>query len=265
MSKNFYFISGLPRSGSTLLANVLAQNPKFHISPTSGILDILFLVRNNWNKIVEFQANPNEQQKLQVLRGILQSYYSNVDAPIVFDRSRSWLAHLEMAEAITGKEAKILVPVRDVRDVLSSIEKLYRKTSGTSQIPHEEPQYLQFQDVAFRVNFWAQKDQLVGLAYTRIKDAIGRGHAKKMLFVPYEKLTSKPEVILEQIYSFLGEEQFKHNINNVSQVIHEDDRVHGFAGLHDIKPKIETQKMQWPEILGEEIAKPFADLNFWNK
>ena len=46
MEKTFHFISGLPRSGSSLLANVLAQNPRFCVSPTSGILDIMFMVRN---------------------------------------------------------------------------------------------------------------------------------------------------------------------------------------------------------------------------
>lgn len=37
-AKKYYFISGLPRSGSTLLANILAQNPRFHATATSGIL-----------------------------------------------------------------------------------------------------------------------------------------------------------------------------------------------------------------------------------
>src|SRR4051812_24056449 len=126
MSKSIHFISGLPRSGSSLLANLLAQNPKFHVSPTSGVLDVLFLVRNSWDKLIEFQANPANEQKLLVLHGILESFYSNVEKPVVFDRSRSWVAHLEMAEAILNHQAKVLVPVRDVRDIIASFEKLYR-------------------------------------------------------------------------------------------------------------------------------------------
>jgi len=266
VNKTVHFISGLPRSGSTLLANVLAQNPKFHVSPTSGILDIMFMVRNSWNKIVEFQAAPCDEQKLLVLKGILQSFYSRQEASVVFDRSRSWLAHLEMAEAVQETKPKVIVPVRDVRDVLASLEKLHRKTAATGQTPHEEQQYLQWQDMSFRVNFWAQKDQLVGLAYIRIKDAIARGWGKNMLFVPYEKFTSKPRDTMERIYEFLGEDYYKHNFNDVKQVIHEDDRVHGFAGLHTIKSKIEpAEDAQWQKILSEELAKPFAELSFWNK
>src|SRR4051794_4991565 len=54
--KKYCFISGLPRSGSTLLANLLAQNPRFHASATSGILDVVFGVRNHWDQLPQFQA-----------------------------------------------------------------------------------------------------------------------------------------------------------------------------------------------------------------
>ena len=40
--RQFHFISGLPRSGSTLLAGILRQNPRFHASmssPVSGLLN----------------------------------------------------------------------------------------------------------------------------------------------------------------------------------------------------------------------------------
>ena len=54
--KKFYFIAGLPRSGSTLLANILAQNPKFHTTSTSGVMDVMFGVRNNWDNLIEFKG-----------------------------------------------------------------------------------------------------------------------------------------------------------------------------------------------------------------
>jgi sulfotransferase len=85
-----HFISGLPRSGSTLLANLLAQNPRFHSTATSGILEILFLVRNGWDKVLEFRAAvdraANEAEKVRVLRGILQAYHGERGRPVVFDK-----------------------------------------------------------------------------------------------------------------------------------------------------------------------------------
>ena len=39
--KEYYFISGLPRSGSTLLSSILRQNPKFHADISSSLEPIL--------------------------------------------------------------------------------------------------------------------------------------------------------------------------------------------------------------------------------
>ena len=32
--KTIHFIAGMPRAGSTILGNILAQNPRFHVTPT---------------------------------------------------------------------------------------------------------------------------------------------------------------------------------------------------------------------------------------
>src|SRR5687768_8948648 len=103
LKKTIHLISGLPRSGSTLLANLLAQNPRFQATASSGILDVLFNVRNIWDTLGEFRAMPpaaSEAAKLRVFRGILDGYYADCSQPVIFDKSRSWLAYLEMAEAI---------------------------------------------------------------------------------------------------------------------------------------------------------------------
>ncbi|MFS4516638.1 sulfotransferase, partial [Delftia tsuruhatensis] len=42
MPRTLHFISGLPRSGSTLLAGILRQNPRFHAamsSPVAGLVN----------------------------------------------------------------------------------------------------------------------------------------------------------------------------------------------------------------------------------
>lgn len=78
MKKELFFISGLPRSASTLLANLCLQNPKFHATNTSGLVNLLFLVRNQWHKITEHQAHPDNEALVNVLKGITNSYYQLV-------------------------------------------------------------------------------------------------------------------------------------------------------------------------------------------
>ena len=84
--KNFYFISGLPRSGSTLLCNILAQNENLFVSKaTSGCHDVLFGVRNQWDKLIEHQAEGVDYDQLKrVLSGILHNYHST-DKNIIID------------------------------------------------------------------------------------------------------------------------------------------------------------------------------------
>ncbi len=262
ISKKINFISGLPRSGSTLLANILAQNPRFHTTATSGIADIIFGVRNQWDKLVEFQAHPDEAAKRRVLRGILYSYYENIDKPVIFDKSRSWVSLIEMANSVLDHKPKILVPVREIRDILASFEKIWRRVSSSNQLAQEHENYLKFQFVEGRCEVWMGGNQPLGLAYGRVRDAIIRGHSSQMFFVEFEALTHSPEKTMKEIYSFLDEKYYDHNFDCVEQVTWENDRVHGVEGLHDIRKKVVPMEPQWPNILGH-AADPYKGLEFW--
>lgn len=264
MNKTYYFIAGMPRSGSTLLCNILAQNPNFHTTGTSGIMDVMFGVRNNWDNLIEFKATPNEPAKLRVLKGILDAFYADIEKPVVFDKCRGWVSLLEMAENVLGQKAKVLVPVRDVRDVLASFEKLWRENSKTSQMKEESANYFKFQTVEGRVDTWLGPDQPVGLAYNRIVDAIKRGFGDRLLLIDFDDLTHDPAKTMKIVYEFLGQPYYEHDFNNVEQVTWEDDSVHGFKGLHNIRSKVEPLEARWPSVLGQFVEK-LGDLNFWKK
>lgn len=262
MNKNIHFISGFPRSGSTLLCNILAQNPRFHTTATSGIMDIIFGVRNSWDSLVEFKAHPNDEAKTRVLRAILESYFADTDCPVVFDKCRGWVSLLEMAELILGREAKVLVPVRDMRDILASFEKIQRKQASLHQSAFERQHYFESQTVEGRTQLLLQHDKPVGLAYNRVRDALRRGFGNRMYLVEFEKLTSEPAAELARIYAFLGEEPFKHDFEKVEQVTWEDDGVHGIKGLHDIRQAVRPIEPQWPQVLGK-FAEDYGKMNFW--
>ena len=260
-----HFVSGLPRSGSTLLCNILAQNPRFHTAGTSGILDVMFGVRNRWDTLIEFQAMPerrSEAAKLRVLRGILNAYFGDVSRPVAFDKSRGWLAYIEMIEYVLSRKVKILVPVRDIRDVLASFEMLWRHSSRKAQIAGESEKYFQFQTLAGRLDYWSQADQPVGLAYNRLRDAFDRGLSDRLFLVEFEHLTRSPRETMAGIYEFLSEDWFEHDFEHVEQVTVENDRVHGFDNLHTIRSRVEPVPPRWPKALGSAVDK-YKNLNFW--
>lgn len=256
--KTIYFLAGLPRSGSTLLMNILAQNPVIHATPTSGILDMLVSVRNHWNQNEAFRAmdrDLSEGIKERVLRGMLQDYFAHVDQPICIDKNRIWTEYLELAEVLVrGRQnVKVLITVRDLRDVLASFERLYRKTSALSQLAQESGTALKFKTATGRVEVFADDGQPVGRAFNAIRDAVTRGWLDCMHFIEYEQLTRQPQQTLSGIYDFLGIESYAHNFNHVEQVTVEDDFVYGFKDLHIIRPKVEPQSSQWQKTYDDTV------------
>ena len=262
MKKTIHCVSGLPRAGSTLLCSILAQNPRFHVTPTSGIIEIVLMVRSRWNKLVEFQAAPDEEAKLRVMRAVLDGFFNDPKnhQPVVFDKCRAWLAALESLEAILDRPVKVIVPVRDVRDVLASFEQLWRIDSSTWELSQEQANYYKWQTVEGRCEVWMNPNQPVGLAYNRIQDALARGFADRMHFVEFEELTRNPRETLQGIYEFLGEKPYQHDFEQIEPATHEDDSRLGIPGLHEIRPKLEPVLPLWPKYLGN-VADKYSRLN----
>lgn len=265
--KEFYFISGLPRSGSTLLCNILSQNPELFVSKaTSGCHDILFNIRNQWDNIIEHQAEGIDYNQLKrVLQSVLNNYHTT-NSNIIIDKGRGWLSLIEMIEFILDTKCKIIVPVRNINEILASFEKLWRHTTGKTQWVFEKEDYFRSQTVAGRCEIWASANQPIGLAYNRVKDTVSRGLVDRLLFVEMDELTANPAQSLKRIYDFIGKNYFSHNFNQIEQVTKEDDvNVHRIENLHTIRHRVEPVPHQSIEILGLELSQKYSNLEIWRK
>ncbi len=265
--KQLFFLSGLPRSGSSLLCALLQQNPNLHVSGTSGILDMCLNVRNFWPKVVEFQAmDPKVSiaRRVGTLRGMLNGFYADVEQQIVIDKNRHWPAHLEMAENILGAKPKVIVTVRDVRDVLASFERKWRETKADTQVSQEEHNQIDYQSVEGRCAVLTAKNQIVGASVVAIRDAVARGWKQHMHFVEYDQLCENPIGVLAGIYKFLGFDEFKHDAKNVKNNIVERDEVYGWKDLHAIRGIVQPQEPQWPKYLPGPVAAMYEkESKFW--
>jgi sulfotransferase len=246
--KKIYFINGMPRSGSTLLSNILAQNPRFHVTPTSGLSELVYSIHQFWKKNSIIKASETPEKQLAIIKDLFQSYHQDTDRPIVFNKSRGWAPIIELVENSLGRPIKILTTTRKITNILASMEKLYRKEIKNINSPMDMSP--QMQTLEGRLSVWTAQDGLVGSAFNSIRDAVMRGHEKKFHFVDFEKLTTQPELTLKYVYDFLDEGYFKHDFNNVQQYTKENDAEHGFSDLHTIRPKVEPVKDDSQEILG---------------
>lgn len=253
----------MPRSGSTLFQNILAQNPKVHASATSGVLELLYAARGNFTDLNEFKAQDSEMMN-KGFAGFcaagLNGWYSAItDKPIAIDKSRGWLCYFNWLSTFVEKP-KVIVCVRDLRHVLASMEKLYRKNSSR-QDSNDNPSKMEFQTVSQRVTTWLNS-QPVGLSMLRIYDAIQQGNFKHMYVVRYEDLVSEPEKVMEGVYKYIEEEPFQHNFSDIPQATHENDAFHDFAD-HVIRPKLSKAETDPVEILGQDLSDNIVNSNKW--
>lgn len=263
--KEIFYISGLPRSGSTLLCNILAQNPDLYVSPaTSGCHDVLFNIRNLWDGLGEHQAEGVDYEQLRrVLKSVLCSYH-NTEKSLVVDKGRGWISLLEMIEFITEKKPKIIVPVRNITEILASFEKLWRKSTGQSRWGIEDRDYFASQTIEGRCGMWVSADQPVGLAYNRVRDVISRGYKNDLFFLEFDFLTQNPNRAMDMVYDYLELSRFSHNFNLVEQYTKEDDvGHHRIPDLHTIRSKVEPVPHYSLSVLGENVFSKYLNLEIW--
>lgn len=259
MGKTIHMISGLPRSGSTLLCNILAQNPEVHSTPTSACHEALFVLRNAWGEWVEHKAAKSLANNLQPVLNATINAYHNTDRPVVIDKGRGWLSLIELAEFALDRKVKIIVPVRGIPQILSSFEKLHRKTQAKDQ-----GDYFQAQTIQGRAEHLLGAEQVLGLAYNRLKDAMMRGLGDRLCLVEFDDLTHNPKETLEDIYKFLELPNFEHDFTSVEQYTHEDDSVHGMD-LHTIRKDVKPIKDDSVSVLGVDLCKQYNGTEFWRK
>jgi len=125
-----FFQSSLPRSGSTLLQNIMGQNPDFYVTPTSGVLELLYAARGNYSSSPEFKAQDQEDMKegfISFCRGGLEGFYKGItDKKYVIDKSRGWGIHYGFLNSFYP-DPKIVCMIRDPRAIMSSMEKNFRR------------------------------------------------------------------------------------------------------------------------------------------
>lgn len=254
MEKIFYQ-SSLPRAGSTLLQNILAQNPEIYATPTSGVLELIFAARSNYTNSAEFKAQDGEVMKKgfqSFCHEGMKGYYNAItDRKYVIDKSRGWGIHYDFLNFV-NPEPKIICMVRDLRDVFASMEKNFRKNPD-KQDNILDWSKMQGTTVPKRIDIWASNPP-VGMAIERLAEMFRQGISDKVLFVKFEDLCLYPESQMTRIYEYLQIPHFKHDFDNIEQVTKEDDEVYGAFGDHVIRTKLEPVPSQAKQLLGKDVT-----------
>src|SRR5690242_1731262 len=182
----FHFISGLPRSGSTLLAAILNQNPRFHAGMTSPLADIMGVVMAEASSKNDFSFDVSDEQRIAMLRSLVESFYAGqADAGVVFDTSRLWCSRMQLLDTLFP-DGKVIACVRNLSWVLDSMERLVRKQ------PVSVSKVFRFDTnttVYSRVEALTDPRGMLGFAFQATKDAFyGQYAPGHLLVLTYESL-----------------------------------------------------------------------------
>jgi sulfotransferase len=253
--KEVFYQSSLPRSGSTLLQNIIGQNPDFYVTPTSGLMELLYGARAAFTHAKEFKAQ-DQTEMLSAFRGFcaggVHGFFRGLtDKPYVVDKGRGWGVNYSLVSWYQDNP-KMVCTVRDLRSVFSSMEKQYRKSKFLQSEDVNEGE-LKGVDTQHRVDVWGEGIP-TGLAIKRLKQIILEGNDEHILFVRYEDLMLQPQTEMDRIYNYFGLPSYAHNFNNIPQITVEDDEVYGVVGNHKIRPILNQNPDDYLDILGDELS-----------
>jgi sulfotransferase len=196
------------------------------------------------------------------MRGKASVCYAEINSkPYIVDKSRGWGVHFDLLQMIFNKDPKIICMVRDLRQVVSSMEKKFRQNPERHR-SIENHSNLNGITTYKRVVHYLQS-QPIGLAIERLVEIHQRGWSKKILFVRYEDMTVDPEKSLKRIYTYLELPYFQHNFQKVSQITKEDDEAFGIPDLHNIRSVVAPQKADFMEILGRDALRYIYEKYAW--
>jgi len=257
MNKKYHFITGLPRSGSTLLVSILKQNPRFHSSISDSLCGLVRNTIDNSQRGPGMKYEVPVERRRNIIKYLINGFYHDIKEPVIFNTCRGWTFLTNVVKDLLP-ESRMIVCVRDINWIIDSFELAQRRNPfSMSSVSGGHGG-----NVYTRASVLMEDGGVIGAPYTGIKQALA-GPEKGLLFMlEYEHLTKNPEQALRSIYDFIGEPYFDHDFDNVEGSWDEYDEEIGIK-LHTVKKKVEFVPRD--HILPPDILNRYKDMEFWRK
>ncbi|HEX7027720.1 MAG TPA: sulfotransferase [Gammaproteobacteria bacterium] len=257
-AQKFHFISGLPRSGSTLLAGILRQNPRFHAAMSSPVAALMQSCLEQTGANSEFYSFFDTERRKAICKALFNAYYHDKNRyEVIFDTNRHWTARLHQLVELFD-DFKMICCVRNAAWIMDSFERIFRKN------PFD---YSRMFTSANRLTVYTRCEPMmsaggtVGSAWTALKEAYYGEFSEKLLLVDYDLLTQYPQRTLQLVYKFLDEPAFEHDFDNVEYEEGEFDQALGVKDLHTVKRKVEFKPRR--TLLPPELFQKYSEMDFW--
>jgi sulfotransferase len=256
--KSYHFITGLPRSGTTLLSTILNQNPRFEASISGPLARFTraIIQESSSQGGYKFECPPEKRKKL--INGLFENYYDDQTKEVAFNTNRGWGLLLPTIKDLYP-DSKIIVCVRDIGWILDSFEVLHRKNPYTFSSMFSPEENI---NVYTRCETLLNPGKSLGFAYNAVKQTITSEYKTSVMVINYDDLSKKPEFIINSLYKFIDEPIFNHNFDDVESSYDEFDNDIQLPGLHSTRKKVQFIPREsiippdiWNTVNGMEVWK----------
>ena len=256
-NKQLFFLVAQPRSGNTLFASIMNQNPEIAATPNSITLEImkdLFLLKDT----DVFQNYPDHKSLDNVLDSVYDTYYKDWPQPIIIDRGPVMTkGNFALMQKHFKRPFKCIVLLRNLMDVLASYMQWYTEN------PDAFVNRFNLQTDEEKLAMIMNKDGAVAKDLEAIKNAFN--YPDICHFVKYDDLVAQPEQEFRKIYQFMGEPYFNHKFENLQQVevngMKYDDTIVG-KNMHNIRSVVRKVHNPYIDKIPERIRQKYGHIRF---
>ena len=249
----------MPRSGNTLFASLINQNPEIIVTANSITLEImkeLFLLK----KTDTFQNFPDEQSLDNVMNEVYNLYYKHWNYKIIIDRGPVCTpGNLKVMQKHFKQPIRCVVLVRDLLDVLASYIKWF-ETEPTAFVNKYGCKNIEEKLSKIMNKNGAVAKELMSIQYLL-------QHPEMAVFIKYNDLVVNPEKEIRKVYTFLNLPYFPHRFTNLNQVkvngISYNDTIVG-NNMHTIKTDkiISMDNSKYKNMIPEKFVREYGHITF---
>ena len=243
-----FFLCAMPRSGNTLFASIMNQNPDLVVTANSITLEIikdLFLLKQT----DVFQNFPDHQSLNQVMDMVYPTFYKNWNYKYIIDRGP------------IGTPDNLRLMQKHFKQPIASYIKWF-ETEPTA-FPNK---YLPSGTIDEKLGMLMNDKGAVAKELKCIQHLMRPENKHMAYFFKYDDFVIDPEKYIKEIYNFLEIPYFKHYFTDLDQLIvngtRYNDSVMG-KNMHTIRTK-EVKKLNnsYKEMIPERIKQKYGHIKF---
>ncbi len=245
--EKLFFLSGLPRTGSTLLTSILSQNPKIHAEGNSALCQLMWDIKTSCETGAKEQLEANRRYNTtqNIISKIPEIYYNNTTKPFIVDKCRSWAlpSNFNLIKKFITNKPKIVIMIRPLKEIVESF--MYIKLVNGKDLNAEE--------------LLAQNSEPIMRSLLGVQFALQQKN-ENFIFIKYKDLVDTPQKTIKQIYDFYEIEEYDHSYSNIVNIHPEDDNAYNLKGFHDVRSTINYREKNIK--LSKKVLEQIKELDF---